>query len=204
MPSIELDSRRDAACSATTRRPTPRSSTRRDVDLGSTSPVLLGGGFVAQGGKDGTIRLLDWQRMRGHGAAPGRRGADRLHAVGHRLFTAPAVWHAGGDTWLFAADNGGTAAWTFSGGKLTQAWNNGNGGTSPVVAGGLLFVYDPGGGLRVYDAGHGHVSSPTLDCGARPLEQPHRRRRPHRPAGGRRPGRRNSAGIVDIWRVPKK
>lgn len=32
-----------------------------DADLGSTSPVLLGGGLVAQGGKDGSIRVLDWK-----------------------------------------------------------------------------------------------------------------------------------------------
>src|SRR6185437_12018976 len=32
-----------------------------DRDVGSTSHILLGEGLVAQGGKDGTIRLLDWQ-----------------------------------------------------------------------------------------------------------------------------------------------
>src|SRR5207245_416443 len=37
----------------------------RDADLGSTSPVLLGGNLIAQGGKDGSIRLLDWGLMRG-------------------------------------------------------------------------------------------------------------------------------------------
>ncbi len=37
----------------------------RDADLGSTSPVLLGNGIVAQGGKDRVIRLLEWSRMRG-------------------------------------------------------------------------------------------------------------------------------------------
>src|SRR5207245_4993519 len=36
----------------------------RDADLGSTSPVLLGGGLIAQGGKAGSIRLIDWGRMR--------------------------------------------------------------------------------------------------------------------------------------------
>ena len=45
---------------------------RRDGDIGSTSPALLGNGYVIQGGKDGSIRLLQFGRTRG--AAP-RRGA---------------------------------------------------------------------------------------------------------------------------------
>src|SRR6185437_13466168 len=36
-----------------------------DTDVGSTSPALLGGGFIAQGGKDGTIKLLDTTLMQG-------------------------------------------------------------------------------------------------------------------------------------------
>ena len=40
----------------------------RDADVGSTSPVLLGGGFIAQGGKDGTFRVIAFGRTRG--AAP--------------------------------------------------------------------------------------------------------------------------------------
>ena len=48
----------------------------------------------------------------------------------------------------------------------------GNAGTSPVIAGGLLYVYDPGGALDVYGrrpvAGwrrcrrHGHWNSPIV------------------------------------------
>ena len=34
------------------------SSTRRTLDLGSTSPGLLAGGYAVQGGKDGKVRLL--------------------------------------------------------------------------------------------------------------------------------------------------
>ena len=48
----------------------------RDADLGSTSPALLGGGFVAQGGKDGTIRVLGFGRTRG--AAPRRGGETQV------------------------------------------------------------------------------------------------------------------------------
>src|SRR5207244_3371453 len=116
----------------------------RDADLGSTSPVLLGGGLIAQGGKDGSIRLLDWGLMRG--TEPHRGGERQVVPSGAARFTAPAVLRTRAATWLFAADNGGTAAWTLRDGELRPLWQNGNAGTSPVVAGGLLFVYDPGGG----------------------------------------------------------
>ncbi|HEX7018606.1 MAG TPA: PQQ-binding-like beta-propeller repeat protein, partial [Gemmatimonadaceae bacterium] len=127
-----------------------------DADVGSTSPVLLGGNLVAQGGKDGTIRLLDWTRMRGTTAHKGGETQSVSTPSGTDLFTAPAVLRTPTATRLFAADNGGTAAWTLSGSQLTLAWKNGHGGTSPVIAGGLLFVYDPGGGVRVYRPETGH------------------------------------------------
>jgi len=65
---------------------------------------------------------------------------------------------------MFAADGGGTTAWTLAGTQLTQTWHNGNGGTSPVLADGLLYVYDPGGHLRVYDPTNG-TQLAALDCG---------------------------------------
>ncbi len=45
---------------------------RRDLDMGSTSPVLLGDGYIAQGGKDGTIRVVTMKQIAGHHAASGR------------------------------------------------------------------------------------------------------------------------------------
>ncbi|HEX5498236.1 MAG TPA: PQQ-binding-like beta-propeller repeat protein, partial [Thermomicrobiales bacterium] len=136
----------------------------RDADVGSTSPVLLGGGFIAQGGKDGTIRLLSRQAIQG--AEPHRGGELQVVPTpsGTRLFTAPAVLHTAGKTWMFAADGGGTAAWRLENGRLVDAWKNGNGGTSPVVAAGLLYVYDPSGHLRVYEPDTGKTIA-TLDCG---------------------------------------
>jgi PQQ-like domain len=126
----------------------------RDLDLGSTSPVLLGGGYLVQGGKDGKIRLLSLSKL----SPSGRKGGE-LQTVSTPgatdLFTAPAVWHAGGHTWLFVADNAGLAAWTLNGGRLHRAWSTGTPGTSPVVAGGLLYVYDPNGDLGVYVPGSG-------------------------------------------------
>jgi hypothetical protein len=170
-----------------------------DADLGSTSPALLGSGYVAQGGKDGLIRLLEFRRARG--AAPRRGGEAQVVPTpsGTDLFTAPAILRAGSATWLFAADNGGTAAWTWSSSRLQQMWQNRNGGTSPVIAGGLLYVYDPGGGLRVYvpetgkevatlECGSGHWNSPIVVDGRIAL-----------PEGNA--NRRRGSGVLDIWRL---
>ena len=135
-----------------------------DADVGSTSPVLLGGGYVAQGGKDRRIRLLDLSQLRG--ATPHKGGEVQVVSTpsGANLFTAPAALHGATDTWMFAADGDGTAAWTLSGDALRPMWKNGNAGTSPVVAGGLLYVYNPHGGLRIYEATTGKALT-TLECG---------------------------------------
>lgn len=137
---------------------------RGDVDLGSTAPVLLGGGLVVQGGKDGRLRLLDWRRYAG--AAPHQGGERQIVRTpsGDDLFTAPAVWRSGSATWLFAADNGATQAWILAGDTLRPVWRNEDAGTSPVVAGGMLFVYDPSGALRIYDAPTGRALA-VLPCG---------------------------------------
>ena len=51
----------------------------------------------------------------------------------------------------FVADGNGTGAYVMRRGRLYQAWQNGTSGTSPVMAGGLLYVYDPSaGGIYVY------------------------------------------------------
>jgi hypothetical protein len=137
---------------------------RSDQDLGSTSPVLLTPTLVAQGGKDGKIRLLSLRRLSGRVAHRGGELQVVSTPSGAGLFTAPAVWRTGTGTWMFAADNGGTAAWVLRNGRLQQVWHNGNGGTSPVVAGGLVWVYDPVGGLRVYVAASGRLVT-TLAAG---------------------------------------
>jgi outer membrane protein assembly factor BamB len=170
-----------------------------DADLGSTSPVLLGEAYLAQGGKDGKIRVLSVGRMRG--TTPHKGGELQVLPTpsGTDLFTAPAVWHASSGTWMFAADNGATAAYRFRNGRLSVAWRHGTGGTSPVVAGGLLWVYDPGGGLNVYvpssgrlvatlASGGGHWNSPIVVDGRVALPE----------------GKANehaTRGVLDIWRL---
>lgn len=146
---------------------TPRDTLRldqTDADLGSSSPVLLGGNRVLQGGKDGWLRLLDWSHMRGiRPHLGGARSRVATPAAG-RLFTAPAVWRAQGKTWIFVADRGGTEAFTLSERGLARRWQSRYAGTSPVAVDGMLFVYDPYGGLHVYDPTSGRLIR-TLQCG---------------------------------------
>jgi hypothetical protein len=173
-----------------------------DLDLGSTSPVWLTSRLIAQGGKDGKIRLLSLKRMRGTRPHRGRELQIAPTPSGADLFTAPAVWRSGKRIWLIAADNGATQAWSLRGGKLHSVWRHSDGGTSPVVAGGLLWVYDSeGGGLRVYQpasgkllatlpAGAGHWNSPIVTDGRVAL-----------PEGDA--NSHSTGGMLDIWRVPK-
>jgi len=171
-----------------------------DADLGSTSPVLLGNGFVAQGGKDGKIRLLNATAIAGPVSHQGGEAQVVATPSGNDLFTAPAVWHDAGATWMFAADGGGTQAWALESGQLVSKWKNSNGGTSPVVAGGLLYVYGSSGSLRIYqpatgqlvttlDCGSGHWNSPIVLAGIVVL-----------PEGNS--NKRATTGLLDIWRLP--
>jgi hypothetical protein len=171
-----------------------------DLDLGSASPVLLGGDLIAQGGKDGRIRLLSRRQIAGTAPHKGYELQVVSTPSGTDLFTQPAVWRHDGQTWMFAADNGGTAAWQVRNGTLHQEWQNGTGGTSPFEAGGLLFVYAPRGGLNVYEAssgkrivtlpcGEGHWSSPIVVDGRIIL-----------PEGNA--NSRASSGVLDIWSLP--
>ncbi|MBV8078960.1 MAG: PQQ-binding-like beta-propeller repeat protein [Actinobacteria bacterium] len=117
-----------------------------DQDLGSTAPALLTRGYFVQGGKDGKLRLLRLQTLPGVNAKRGGELQTISTPGGADLFSEPAVWQG---TWIFLVDDAGTAAWRFAGGRLHPAWSNGNGGTSPVVAGGLVYVAGSGA-IHVY------------------------------------------------------
>jgi hypothetical protein len=153
-----------------------------DLDLGSSAPALLGQDRVVLAGKDGIMRVLALSQLDGH---PPSSAQARRHPLGGEvqqlptpgggeLFTAPAVWQRDGHTTVFVADESGTAAYLLRGGRLYQAWANANAGTSPVMAGGLLYVYDPSaGGIYVYHPGSpqpiaklpgtpGHWNSPIV------------------------------------------
>jgi outer membrane protein assembly factor BamB len=156
-----------------------------DLDLGSTAPALLpvfhGRRLAVQGGKAGVLNLLDLDRLDGTTGGPGPRTGGQLQQIpspgGDQVFTAPAVWTHGGRTYVFVGDGSGTWAYVLGGSaanpRLSVAWRSGDGGTSPVIAGGLLYVYDPSGSLDVYEpasgrrlvslpAGSGHWNSPIV------------------------------------------
>lgn len=170
-----------------------------DTDVGSTSPVLLDAAHVLQGGKDGVLRLIDLLASAGTAPHLGGEVASVAAPGGAGVFTAPAVSRAGGATRVYVATSGGTAAWSYEGGQLAPVWSNANAGTSPVVAGGLLFVYDPGGALRVYDAANGHELA-HLSCGGghwnSPIVADGRIALPEGSANGH-----DTSGVLDIWRV---
>jgi hypothetical protein len=134
-----------------------------DVDLGSTAPAVLPGRLALQGGKDGILRLLDLRRL-----GLGRTGGEvQTIRSGSGLFSAPAVW----GSLVFLATGSSTDAYRLRNRRLEHVWGNGTGGTSPVVAGGLLYVYDPGGGLNVYAPANGRRLA-TLPAGAGHWESP--------------------------------
>jgi len=140
-----------------------------DLDLGSSSPVLLSSTLVVQAGKDSTLRVLRLDALDGH--PPGGRARlggqiQSLPTPGNaELFSAPAVYTSDGHTTLFVADPAATGAYALVNGRLRPLWSNGTGGTSPVVAGGLLYVYDLNdGGVKVYRPGSSHAIA-TLQTG---------------------------------------
>jgi outer membrane protein assembly factor BamB len=180
---------------------TPRNQAElnaNDVDLGSTAPAILGRTLAAQSGKDGLIRLLRLPRL---GGTLGHTGGElqTIDAPGtNNVFTTLAVWRSGGVVRMFVANDDGTAEYVLRGGRLHRAWKRGTAGTSPVVAGGLLYVYDPNGGLKVLrpktgslvatlPAGGGHWNSPIVTDGR--IALPEGNANDHR-----------TTGVLDIWR----
>ncbi len=136
-----------------------------DADLGSGGPIVLPGGALLQGGKDGMLRVISTHRMDGRAKAFPEHTGGQLQILrtpgGAQLFSEPAVWHSH----VFVADGAGTTAYVDRHDHLHAIWSNGNHGTSPVVAGGLLYVYDmDSGGINVYAPRSGKLVT-TLACG---------------------------------------
>ena len=167
-----------------------------DLDLGSTSPALLSDGYAVQGGKDGKLRLLRLGRLPGANATLGGSLQTVPTPGGQALFTEPAVWNG---TWAIVADGAGTQAWRLVGGRLQSVWSRNTGGTSPVIAGTLVFVASPGA-LHVYRAANGrqvaalpmggevHWQSPVIGDGRVAVAE----------------GNANdhaTTGVLDIWRL---
>lgn len=134
-----------------------------DQDLGSTAPALLPYIFnsktpylLVQGGKDFVLRLVNRRNMSG-GGGPGNVGGE-LQTIstpggdGCDIFAQPAVWTdpATGQVWVFVADACKLGAFKVvtDGAGVTQlqpSWTlSQSGGTSPVVANGVLYFASSG------------------------------------------------------------
>jgi hypothetical protein len=182
-----------------------------DTDLGSTSPALLpsfgGMRLAVQGGKAGVIDLLNLDRLNGTSGGAGRRLGGQVSETsapaGGQVLTQPAVWTRGGHVYVFVADGSATAAYELVDAphpRLRRLWEKGSAGTSPVVAGGLLYVFDPGGTINIrrplsgalvrsLAAGGGHWNSPIV-TGGRVIE----------PTGAYASSA--SSSVIDIWHLP--
>ncbi len=131
----------------------------RDWDLGSTAPAVLPVSPTAypglpyphlalQGGKDGILRLLNLDNLSNHDPrGPGNVGGELATLnvpQGGQVLTQPAVWvNRNGITWAFVANDDG-----ISGLKLTVTngtpglqvvWQSSVGGSSPLVANGVVY-----------------------------------------------------------------
>jgi hypothetical protein len=150
-----------------------------DADLGSTAPALIPGTELAvQGGKAGKLALLDLARLDGTTGGPGPRKGGQLQTLAAPgsagVFSAPVAFRHGRTTFVVVADGSATAGYELSHRRLHRVWEQHTPGTSPVIAGGLLFVYDEiAGRLRVMSplsgkalatlaAAPGHWSSPIV------------------------------------------
>jgi outer membrane protein assembly factor BamB len=176
-----------------------------DEDLGSSTPLILPDPEVAglsryavQLGKDGQIRLLDISDLSGQGG-PGNVGGElQILAVPQTgdVLTAPAAWRDPADqsVWLFVANENGISGLKFdapesvrrskprpaatvkTSPRLVTVWVSARGGTSPIVANGVLFyagsgfvaALDPRTGTELWsDTGIGqiHWESPIVGNG---------------------------------------
>jgi outer membrane protein assembly factor BamB len=155
----------------------------QDLDVGSTAPALLTDRLAVQGGKDGKLRLLDLGLLKGKAAPPARVLGKELQIIpgGGAFFATPAVWRSKETIWLFVTSTTRLAAFTLTKKRLVERWvvpfAHFALGTSPVVAGGLLYVNNAGAGeLDVFapntgklvarlPAGPGHWNSPIVSDG---------------------------------------
>ena len=159
-----------------------------DADLGSTAPAVLPAPagtriphLAVQGGKDGQLRLLDLDSLGGLVAPEHHAGELQVVAVpqGGEVLTQPATWTNPNDhtTWVFVSNDNGIAGLqvVVSDGlpRLVPAWTAPDGGTSPVVAGGVVFyltddgarAVDPATGQRLWSESSAtrlHWQSPIM------------------------------------------
>lgn len=157
-------------------------------DLGSSSPAVLPplrGSVVAhagiQIGKDGIVRLLDFDNLGGQ-HAPGSVGGELQKLAllpggfGNYATPQPAVWtnvHGDGSTWVFASVQGVLSGLqvTVSNGQplIVPRWSASAmaNSSSPVVANDVLYAATSAGGIQALAPTSGSVlwsSAPIAGC----------------------------------------
>jgi hypothetical protein len=133
-----------------------------DVDLGSTAPAMLPTLttsntplMAVQGGKDKILKLLNRQHLGGVG------GDLQDYTLPDEIFSAPAVWvDRAGATLIFVGTASAVTALqvvtTNGASKLQGLWSAPEGGTSPVVVNGVVFVATSGA-VNAFDARYGKL-----------------------------------------------
>jgi putative cell wall-binding protein len=158
---------------------------QQDLDLGSTAPQVVAAPagsakthLAVQGGKDAKLRLLNTEALGGNGS--GQLGHE-LQIVdvpqGGQVLTEPANWvDRAGTSWVFVANNSGISALKLQAPNgspaLTTVWKQTVGGTTPIVAGGVLF-YLSKNGIRALDPATGtQLWSDTAGAGGLHWQSP--------------------------------
>jgi hypothetical protein len=149
---------------------------QNDTDFGSSAPALLpeqptsaASTLAVQGSKDGKLRLLNRRDLSGRGRL-GQLGGE-LQVLdspkGCEVRTTPVVWTAlDGSVWVFVADDCALAGYTFATdsrgqSRLIQRWLDSPGGSSPLLANGVLYLArgqavearDPASGRILWSSG---------------------------------------------------
>ncbi|MGI8827969.1 MAG: NBR1-Ig-like domain-containing protein, partial [Chloroflexota bacterium] len=154
---------------------------QQDLDLGSTTPVILpvpNSSAVQhlglQVGKDSMLRLLNLDNLSGQGG-PGHTGGEVGTIVrtpqGGEVLAQPAVWVNPHDnsTWVIVSSSGGISGLklVFDGSgnpSLVSQWLTYQPGASPLIANGIVF-YAAGNLIQALDPTTGAVLWRDTDIG---------------------------------------
>lgn len=158
-----------------------------DADIGSTAPAILPTvpasvppRLAVQSGKDAQVRLLNRDNLSGQGGTSHTGGELQLLNLpqGGGVLTQPAVWVNPADqgVWVFIANGSGISGFKLAvspGGtpSLVSRWTNAAGGTSPVIANGILY-YAGTGAIHALDPTTGNSLWSDTNVGGIHWESP--------------------------------
>lgn len=131
-----------------------------DADLGSSLIGIVQNYDIGiQGGKDDKIRVLNLANLSGQGAPYHTEGELQTIPVPCNILSNPISWVNGGTTWVFVTDmcHDLFAYKVTANRTLQQVYQNGNdGGSSPVMVNGVLFI-QTSGSIHAIDPTTGNI-----------------------------------------------